>query len=104
MRELPTNAERGEHTRHDPDYAPNVEIFDNLTHRRIHAGVQLLDPAALSAGQQAWQGSATGVADAVSQAHTEIRALIADGWRGARRGPPPRRSGPSNSTASSSPM
>ncbi|WP_405178038.1 WXG100 family type VII secretion target [Nocardia sp. NBC_01377] len=82
MRELPTNAERGEHTRHDPDYAPNVEIFDNLTHRRIHAGVQLLDPAALSAGQQAWQGSATGVADAVSQAHTEIRALIADGWRG----------------------
>ncbi|MET7771262.1 WXG100 family type VII secretion target [Nocardia sp. NPDC005366] len=82
MRELPNGAERGEHTRTDPEYAPSVEIFDNLTHRQIHAGVQMLDPAALTAGQQAWQGSATGVAEAVSQAHNEIRALIADGWRG----------------------
>ncbi|MFE7799925.1 hypothetical protein [Nocardia sp. NPDC057440] len=81
MRKLPRTAEHGAH-RTDPDYAPNVEIFDNLTHQDIHAGVQLLDPAALSAGKQAWQGSSTGLAEAVEQAHNEIRAAIADGWRG----------------------
>ncbi|WP_406232699.1 hypothetical protein [Nocardia sp. NBC_01009] len=81
MRKLPRTAEHGAH-RTDPDYAPNVEIFDSLTHQDIHAGVQLLDPAALSAGKQAWQGSATGLAEAVEQAHNEIRAAIADGWRG----------------------
>ncbi|MBH0775831.1 PPE domain-containing protein [Nocardia bovistercoris] len=82
MREIPKAAQRAPHTRTDPDYAPEVEVFDNLTHREIHNGVQQLDPAAITAGQQVWQGSATGVADAVAQAHTEIRSLIADGWRG----------------------
>ncbi|WP_156516423.1 WXG100 family type VII secretion target, partial [Nocardia arizonensis] len=82
MREMPVGAQRAPHTRTDPDYAPDVEVFDNLTHSRIHDGVQQLDPAALAAGQQVWQGSAHGLADAVAQAHTDIRGLIADGWRG----------------------
>ncbi|WP_227996436.1 PPE domain-containing protein [Nocardia australiensis] len=81
MRKMPRGYERGAH-RTDPDYAPSVEIFDNLTHQEIHTGVQQLDPAALSTGRQAWQGSATGVAEAVEQAHSEIRSAIADGWRG----------------------
>src|SRR5258708_40272161 len=80
MRKMPRTYERGAH-RTDPDYAPSVEIFDNLSHQEIHEGVQQLNPAVLSEGQQAWQGSATGLADAVEQAHTEIRSAIADGWR-----------------------
>lgn len=72
--------------RTDPAYAPTVEVFDHLQQREIHQKVQLLDPVALHAGSQAWQGSATGLTDAVAQAHTEIRALIADGWRGGAAG------------------
>ena len=66
----------------DPDYAPTVEVFDNLAHTDIQRGVQELEPAVLTAGRQAWQGSATGVAEAVQSAHAEIRGAIADGWRG----------------------
>ncbi|WP_433759198.1 PPE domain-containing protein [Nocardia sp. CA-135398] len=67
----------------DPNYAQTVEIFDNLSHREIHDGVRLMNPVVLSAGEQAWQGSSTGLATAVEQAHNEIRAAMADGWRGA---------------------
>ncbi|TLF75923.1 PPE domain-containing protein [Nocardia cyriacigeorgica] len=82
MRDMPRAAERGAHQRVDPDYASTVEIFDNLTHQQIHAAVQQLAPATLLAGQQAWQNTATGLTDAIDQAHTEIRSAIADGWRG----------------------
>ncbi|WP_425296103.1 hypothetical protein, partial [Nocardia abscessus] len=82
MREMPRAGERARHRRTDPAYAPNVEIFDNLTHTEIHAGVQLLDPAILAGGRQAWGDAAAHLADAIFQAHTEIRAVIADGWRG----------------------
>ncbi|MGI5216484.1 WXG100 family type VII secretion target [Nocardia sp. CA-290969] len=86
MRELPRTGLRGAHNRVDPDYAPTVEVFDNLTHEQIHAGVALLDPSALQTGGQLWQSAATGLTDAVAQAHTEIRGAIADGWRGAAAG------------------
>lgn len=86
MREMPRGARRGEYERVDPEYASTVEVFDNLTHQEIHAGVQLMNPAVLLSGQQAWQGAATALADAVGQAHTEIGAAIADGWRGAAAG------------------
>ncbi|MEU2041391.1 PPE domain-containing protein [Nocardia niwae] len=82
MREMPRAGERATHRRTDPAYAPNVEVFDNLTHSEIHAKVQLLDPAVLAGGQQAWSAAAAQLADAIFQAHTEIRAVIADGWRG----------------------
>ncbi|MFE7745279.1 WXG100 family type VII secretion target [Nocardia sp. NPDC057455] len=82
MREMPRAGERATHRRTDPAYAPNVEVFDNLTHAEIHAKVQLLDPAVLSGGRQAWSDAAAHLADAVFQAHNEIRAAIADGWRG----------------------
>ncbi|MEV0030776.1 hypothetical protein [Nocardia sp. NPDC050793] len=82
MREIPYQTERASHTRVDPAYAPSVEVFDNLTHQEIHGKVQLLDPAAIDAGRQAWQSSATGLTDSVAQAHNEIRSTIADGWRG----------------------
>ncbi|MFI9410968.1 WXG100 family type VII secretion target [Nocardia gamkensis] len=82
MREMPRAGERATHRRTDPAYAPNVEVFDNLTHSEIHAKVQLLDPAVLSGGTQAWSDAAAHLAEAVFQAHTEIRAAIADGWRG----------------------
>ncbi|MFE3444657.1 hypothetical protein ACFXNW_16640 [Nocardia sp. NPDC059180] len=82
MRDMPRAAERGAHQRVDPDYATTVEIFDNLTHHQIHTAIQQLAPATLLAGQQAWQNTATGLTDAVDQAHTEIRSAIADGWRG----------------------
>ncbi|MGW4284590.1 WXG100 family type VII secretion target, partial [Nocardia sp. NPDC004750] len=82
MREMPRAGERATHRRTDPAYAPNVEVFDNLTHDEIHAKVQLLNPAVLANGRQAWSDAAAHLADAVFQAHTEIRAAIADGWRG----------------------
>ncbi|MGQ4616312.1 PPE domain-containing protein [Nocardia sp. R7R-8] len=82
MREMPRAGERATHRRTDPAYAPNVEVFDNLTHDEIHAKVQLLNPAVLAGGRQAWSDAAAQLADAVFQAHTEIRAAIADGWRG----------------------
>ncbi|WP_157170919.1 WXG100 family type VII secretion target, partial [Nocardia araoensis] len=82
MREMPRAGERATHRRTDPAYAPNVEVFDNLTHEEVHAKVQLLNPAVLAGGQQAWSDAAAHLADAVFQAHTEIRAAIADGWRG----------------------
>ncbi len=66
----------------DPDYAPTVEVFDNLTHTDIQRGVLELRPEVLTQGRQAWQGSAAGVAEAVQSAHAEIRGAIADGWRG----------------------
>ncbi|MEV5650377.1 hypothetical protein AB0L57_19180 [Nocardia sp. NPDC052254] len=66
----------------DPDYAPTVEVFDNLTHADIQRGVLELRPEVLTQGRQAWQGSAAGVAEAVQSAHAEIRGAIADGWRG----------------------
>ncbi|MEV6389188.1 PPE domain-containing protein [Nocardia xishanensis] len=82
MREIPYQTERAPHTRVDPAYAPSVEVFDNLSHQEIHGKVQLLDPAAIDAGRQAWQSSASGLTDSVAQAHNEIRSTIADGWRG----------------------
>lgn len=83
MRKLPRTKERGTNQFVDPEYAPTVEEFDNLSHAEIHKKVQLMDPSVLTAGQQAWHGSATGLAEAVTDAHTEIRSAIADGWRGA---------------------
>ncbi|MFC9436996.1 hypothetical protein [Nocardia sp. NPDC057030] len=82
MRKLPRTPERLLARRNDPAYAPNVEVFDNLTHQEIHDKVQLLNPAVLSGGRQAWGDAAAGLAEAISQAHIEIRADIADGWRG----------------------
>ncbi|MFR9770884.1 WXG100 family type VII secretion target [Nocardia sp. SC052] len=82
MREMPRAGQRATHRRTDPAYAPNVEVFDNLAHDEIHAKVQLLNPAVLAGGEQAWSDAAAHLADAVFQAHTEIRAAIADGWRG----------------------
>ncbi|MEU1983304.1 hypothetical protein [Nocardia sp. NPDC019395] len=86
MRDLPRTGIRGAHNRVDPDYAPTVEVFDNLTHEQIHAGVSLLNPSVLQTGGQLWQGAASGLNDAVTQAHTEIRGAIADGWRGTAAG------------------
>ncbi|MET8796816.1 hypothetical protein ABZV91_10245 [Nocardia sp. NPDC004568] len=86
MRELPRAGARGVHYRVDPEYAPTVEVFDNLTHRQIHAGVAAMNPSVLQTGGQTWQGAATGLTDAVAQAHTEIRGAIADGWRGPAAG------------------
>ncbi|WP_433658727.1 PPE domain-containing protein [Nocardia sp. CA-128927] len=82
MRKLPQTPERMLSRRNDPAYAPTVEIFDNMAHQEIHDKVQLLKPAVLTGGQQAWGDAAAGLADAVAQAHIEIRAAIADGWRG----------------------
>lgn len=82
MRKLPHTPERMTSRRNDPPYAPTVEIFDSMTHPEIHEKVQLLKPAVLTGGQQAWGDAAAGLADAVAQAHIEIRAAIADGWRG----------------------
>ncbi|MEU7768556.1 hypothetical protein AB0B25_26095 [Nocardia sp. NPDC049190] len=82
MRKMPRAFERATHRRTDPAYVPNVEIFDGLTHEEIHAKVQSLEPAVLAMGRQGWADSAAELADAVSQAHIEIRAAIADGWRG----------------------
>ncbi|PXX68900.1 hypothetical protein DFR70_102586 [Nocardia tenerifensis] len=82
MRKLPRTPERLLARRNDPPYAPTVEVFDNMTHPEIHERVQLLKPAVLTGGQQAWGDAAAGLADAVAQAHIEIRAAIADGWRG----------------------
>ncbi|WP_157124742.1 WXG100 family type VII secretion target [Nocardia pseudovaccinii] len=88
MRKMPHSGEKtpiryADPSYTDPNYAQSVEIFDNLSHREIHDGVQLMNPVVLAAGQQAWQGSSTGLATAVEQAHSEIRAAMADGWRGA---------------------
>lgn len=82
MRRLPHTPARLASRRNDPPYAPTVEIFDSMTHPEIHEKVQLMKPAVLTGGQQAWGAAAAGLADAVAQAHTEIRAAIADGWRG----------------------
>ncbi|CAM4519322.1 hypothetical protein NONI108955_41280 [Nocardia ninae] len=82
MRRLPHTPGQTFVRRNDPPYAPNVEIFDSMTHREIHEKVQLLKPAVLAGGQQAWGDAAAGLADAVAQAHLEVRAAIADGWRG----------------------
>ncbi|MFI7668309.1 WXG100 family type VII secretion target [Nocardia sp. NPDC049526] len=88
MRKMPHSGEKtpiryADPSYTDPNYARTVEIFDNLSHREIHDGVQLMNPVVLAAGRQAWQGSSTGLATAVEQAHSDIRAAMADGWRGA---------------------
>ncbi|GAA5041869.1 PPE domain-containing protein [Nocardia callitridis] len=82
MRKLPRGAAQSSSPRTDPAYAPTVEVFDNLTHDEIHTKVGLLDPVVLAGGRQAWADSGAGLADAVTQAHNEIRGAIADGWRG----------------------
>ncbi|MFE3541893.1 WXG100 family type VII secretion target [Nocardia sp. NPDC059177] len=66
----------------DPDYVAAVEVFDNLSHAQIHQAVSRLDPAALSAAGTAFLTAATGLGDEVDNAHSEIRAALADGWRG----------------------
>ncbi|WP_330250065.1 WXG100 family type VII secretion target [Nocardia sp. NBC_00565] len=82
MRKMPHTGEKTPIRYVDPDYTQTVEIFDNLSHKEIHDGVQLMNPVVLAAGQQAWQGSSTGLATAVEQAHNEIRTVLTDGWRG----------------------
>jgi|GEM_PF-6132065 len=66
----------------DPDYAPTVEVFDHLGYDEIYRGVMQLEPEVLTAGKQAWQGSGGAMAQAVEEANAEIRAAMADGWRG----------------------
>lgn len=66
----------------DPDYAVVVEVFDNLSHAEIHQAVRQLDPAALSAAGELFLTTSTGLGDEVENAHSEIGAAIADGWRG----------------------
>ncbi|MEU4807698.1 hypothetical protein AB0H20_00720 [Nocardia fluminea] len=69
--------------RTDVDYVSVVEVFDNLSHAEIHSAVRQLDPAALAAAGETFLTTATGLGDGVEIAHGEIRAAIADGWRGA---------------------
>ncbi len=69
--------------RTDADYASVVEVFDNLSHAEIHHAVRQLDPAALVGAAETFLTTATGLGDGVEIAHGEIRAAIADGWRGA---------------------
>ncbi|WP_405148229.1 WXG100 family type VII secretion target [Nocardia salmonicida] len=69
--------------RTDVDYVSVVEVFDNLSHGEIHSAVRQLDPAALAGAAQTFLTAATGLGDGVEIAHGEIRAAIADGWRGA---------------------
>ncbi|MFR9751126.1 hypothetical protein ACL02S_08825 [Nocardia sp. 004] len=83
MRRMPRAEARTGQQHFDPPYAPNVEVFDHLTHAEIHAGVKSLRPAILVDGGQAWGVAAAHLAEAISEAHIEIRAAIADGWRGA---------------------
>ncbi|MFC6013881.1 hypothetical protein [Nocardia lasii] len=67
----------------DADYVAVVEVFDNLSHADIHRAVGALDPAALSAAAVTFLDTAVGLGDGIELAHGEIRAAIADGWRGA---------------------
>lgn len=67
----------------DPDYVPVVEVFDNLSHTEIYQAVRQLDPAALGNAGQLFLSTSTALGDEVENAHGEIRAAIADGWRGA---------------------
>ncbi|MGW5922849.1 WXG100 family type VII secretion target [Nocardia fluminea] len=69
--------------RTDVDYVSVVEVFDNLSHAEIHNAVRQLDPAALAGAGETFLTTATGLGDGVETAHGEIRAAIADGWRGA---------------------
>ncbi|MEU4647638.1 WXG100 family type VII secretion target [Nocardia fluminea] len=69
--------------RTDVDYVSVVEVFDNLSHAEIHSAVRQLDPAALAGAGETFLSTATGLGDGVEIAHGEIRAAIADGWRGA---------------------
>ncbi|MFD6102006.1 WXG100 family type VII secretion target [Nocardia salmonicida] len=69
--------------RTDVDYVSVVEVFDNLSHSEIHSAVRQLDPAALAGAAETFLTAATGLGDGVEIAHGEIRAAIADGWRGA---------------------
>ncbi|MBC7308311.1 MAG: WXG100 family type VII secretion target, partial [Dietzia sp.] len=69
--------------RTDATYAPVAEVFDNLSHAEIHQAVRQLDPAALAGAAETFLTTATGLGDGVEIAHGEIRAAIADGWRGA---------------------
>ncbi|MFC9877059.1 WXG100 family type VII secretion target [Nocardia salmonicida] len=69
--------------RTDVDYVSVVEVFDNLSHGEIHSAVRQLDPAALAGAADTFLTAATGLGDGVEIAHGEIRAAIADGWRGA---------------------
>ncbi|WP_131816774.1 WXG100 family type VII secretion target [Nocardia salmonicida] len=69
--------------RTDVDYVSVVEVFDNLSHGEIHSAVRQLDPAALAGAAETFLTAATGLGDGVEIAHGEIRAAIADGWRGA---------------------
>ncbi|WP_216903455.1 WXG100 family type VII secretion target [Nocardia alni] len=82
MHEISAAGARTEIPQTDPDYAPTVEVFDHLGYDELYRGVMLLKPEVLTAGRQAWQNSASGMADAVQQAHAQIRSAIADGWRG----------------------
>ncbi|MFI5501463.1 WXG100 family type VII secretion target [Nocardia asteroides] len=66
----------------DPDYAPVVEVFDNLSHTQIYEAVRQLDPAALTSAGEVFLTTATGLGTEVETAHAEIGAAIADGWRG----------------------
>ncbi|MEU3012576.1 WXG100 family type VII secretion target [Nocardia asteroides] len=66
----------------DPDYAPVVEVFDNLSHTQIYEAVRQLDPAALTSAGEVFLTTATGLGTEVENAHAEISAAIADGWRG----------------------
>ncbi|MGY0501291.1 WXG100 family type VII secretion target [Nocardia sp. FBN12] len=72
--------------RTDVDYVSVVEVFDNLSHAEIHNAVRQLDPAALVGAGEVFLTTATGLGDGVEIAHGEIRAAIADGWRGAAAG------------------
>ncbi|MEV4154600.1 WXG100 family type VII secretion target [Nocardia salmonicida] len=69
--------------RTDVDYVSVVEVFDHLSHTEIHSAVRQLDPAALAGAAETFLTAATGLGDGVEIAHGEIRAAIADGWRGA---------------------
>ncbi|MGW0324993.1 hypothetical protein [Nocardia sp. NPDC003183] len=69
--------------RTDVDYVSVVEVFDNLSHADIHSAVRQLDPAALAGAGETFLTTASGLGDGVEIAHGEIRAAIADGWRGA---------------------
>ncbi|GGK46936.1 hypothetical protein [Nocardia camponoti] len=66
----------------DANYVPAIEVFDRLSHAEIHSVVSELDPAALVSAGGVFDAVGGALAEAITNAHTEIHATIADGWRG----------------------
>ena len=66
----------------DPDYAPDAEFFDGMSHQAIYDNTQKMKPASLAATADSWHATRVALDGMLLGFRLKMGSLIGQGWEG----------------------